>query len=623
MNEKVATLQRHPKNKSLSEAVQEDAPKFKAVSKNGINKRSTLIKAPGDEGQVGGIMEPTAEQLEKINQFTRRTVSAEEVCVLPTLSCNDLVDRDYDQFVKQCVKDFAAMEQPFSPVGKSFMVDHAYSVANAVGRIFDVGTKTINNAFFLTNDVYIPNTEKNSDFLEDVEFGVNWAVSVGVVLGKSECSVCGERFSSWGYWCINGHDKGLHYTKDAEEDSFGWPIPCEPSEKGAILCVRQFSDPRDFYELSQVFLGAQYYAALERDPEMDGILKAASAEGIPVIGLSEEQAKEIPFRHEPPKVTEARLAGLVSETEDGLVKWTDEQGFLWVYNPQEPEEGVMSLGRSSEHEDEDVENDKEASDGSEELDEHASGNDAAGDEQHAQPDSSGRKQHRSEDPGSEVGSVQPGSSGTLTASADEDDSEEEESDPDEVAGDGDESEDGGEEDEAEEDSESETVDAVAAARRAGLPSELISSVVGSGTATVESLFSAASAEIKALRKTITNLEAKGEIADKYVEELRADALSWYIKSRQAGEQRPVKTETFEKLLDRCGDDVELIKALRDEQKEAAHAKFPKSVRRSTFPGDPHEVERPRLFGADDRTEEEEVSETVDSAGDTKVRRIHG
>lgn len=596
---KTSLRTRHPKDKSLSESLDEE-PKKKGL----IDKKTTLVKAPGDDGEVGATMQPTSDQLAKINQFTRKAVSAEEVCVLPTLSCNDIEDRDDDRFTTECVKDFAELPQPFSPVGKSFMIDHAYKVENAVGRIFEVATQKIKNALFLTNEVYIPNTEKNKTFLEDVDYGINWAVSVGVVLGKSECSVCQEGFSSWGYWCITGHDKGLYYDpKNEETDGGGWPVPVAPETSGAVKCIQEFKDPKDFYELSQVFLGAQYYAALgEKSPEVAGMLKAASAAGIPTVGLSAEEAKEIPLRHEPPKVTEARLKGEIQETESGEVKWTDDQNIVWVYDPQEPEAGVKSLGRAV------TDKEQEEEDGEGQLDEHDSGNVEQGDEPESQPVEEDGDASGSGDSGSEDGSD--GSSGTG-----------EEGDPVEVSET--ESEDLEEEAESGEEETSGATDVSAIARKSGLPEDLVTSVIRSGTAGAETFFLACSREINSLRVEVDRLKPKAVLGDEYTKSLQAEAIDWYVKAHKEADNKPVATEMFERLLDRCGDDISLIREMIEEQKKYANAKFPAPVRRSSFPVDPHSVngspKRPHIV-TDSGGEE---NEDEDRSADTRASRRHG
>src|SRR4051794_7648233 len=177
-----------------------------AKGRKGIDKRVTTFKgdtnkdAAGDGG-TGAIdfapMAPTDEQLAKINEYTRSNKTAEDLVVFPTLSCNDLIDRDDERFVTDTVKGFAKLDAPLGPNGKSYMVGHDYTKL-PVGRIFDTSTTTVDlaalsgkapsgstagataadKATFLKNWVYVPKTTSNQPFIEGLDFGINWAVSV-------------------------------------------------------------------------------------------------------------------------------------------------------------------------------------------------------------------------------------------------------------------------------------------------------------------------------------------------------------------------------------------------------------------------------------------------------------
>jgi hypothetical protein len=603
----------HPQKVKLSEALAEDAERIKA-RKGLIDKTATIIKAPGtdSEAEVGGSFRPNDEQLARINEFTRTPKTADEVICFSTLSCNDIVDRDDDQFTTECVKDFSELEQPFSPVGKSFMVNHDYKIENAVGRIFGTDTKRVSGSLFLTNEVYLPNTERYAGFIEDLDFGINWAVSVGVMLGADECSLpwCKAPFSSYGWWCSNGHDKGLYYTEDAEEDSWGYPAPCDPKTKGAEKCVRLFKDPKDFYELSQVFLGAQYYAALEKDPGFASVMKSVSSGGVPIIGLGHDMAEKLPIPHFPQKVSEALKRFKPKEAEDGSLVWTDDQGLRWTFDPESPEDGVMSLGRAASDNEEGDDADGESGqldiDGS--GDDDSSGDGSSDTGANAGAGDGGSREASDQ---SSAGSEQPlgGESGAVALDADEDEEEsEEEEDTETVSEDSDDSEDSAD--------ESESVDEKAVVR-AAVKAKLPDAVRNAAADGLDALLSACAKHMQEQAQKVSALEPKAALGEQFITELRADAIAWYVKAHQEKDNAKVKTEAFEKLLDRAGDDAELLSEIIEEQKSAARAKFPK-VRRSSFPSDPNEKTKLSGFGSDDSDIEEYGGET-----DTKVRRLHG
>lgn len=588
---------KHPEGVSLSAALREDEDRQKAQRKAGIHKQATLIKAPetkAPEATSGGPMKPTKEQIARINKFTRTPKTEDEVVCFSTLSMNDMEDRDEDRFVTECVQEFAELPSPYSPVGKSYMLDHVYKVENAVGRIFGVGVEKVEGATFLTNEVFIPNTERYAGLIEDIDFGINWAVSVGVTLGKSSCSVCEGSFSSWGIWCVNGHDKGAYYLKDGETDSFGFPLPVDSRTKGAIKCIRNFSDPRDFYELSQVFLGAQYDAQIDK-----GVLALAKKAGVPTLGLSAAEAKTLPLRHEPDRLVKARQAGVkIVEGDDGVLTWKDADNFVWVFDPQEPKSGVLAMGKSN-----DSNNEEDTEDG-QELEQLLQGDD---DLHQVEPedapvaeagDGDGAEDRAALDGAERVGGERSPEGSVATSAAEEDDEDELEDDDEDAL-------------EAEDDNEEEdkmTRESVlASARKARLPQDAIQAAEkGSGTG-LDALLLAVSKRLRQTTKTAEGLKAKAALGDEYVEDLRKQALAMHIKAHQEG-STPVDVSLFEKTLERIGDDPELLKGFIDRDRAIAEQKFGKSVRRSSFPTDVHD--RP------------EVAQPAVDVSSTKVSRLH-
>lgn len=621
----VSEQRKHPKDKSLTDALAEDADAIKA-RKGLIDKTAVLVKTTEDgdpDAGTGESMRPTDDQLAVINTFTKKKVTADEVVAFPTLSCNDIPDRDDDQFSTKCVKEFAELPQPYSPTGKSFMLDHAYSVGNAVGRIFATDTKKVGGATYLTNEVYVPNTPQFQPIIEKIDFGISWAVSVGVMLGKDECSVCKEPFSSWGWWCRNGHDKGLWYDPNSDEtDAYGYPEPVAPDSKGAIKCIRIFSEPRDMYELSQVFLGAQYFAAIDKDPGFKALAKSVMDPKVPIVGLSREEVKslDLPIPHAPKKLVEARKAGWkITEADDGSFVWKDPQGLRWTFNPESPEDGVLSLGKATNNdseEEDDGEHEVPGGPGSGEGDE--------GDEVDApvaDAEAGVRRSGSGSDPGAADGEQQGGGSGALSQSADDEDEDEEDEDSEDSEDDEDDSSD--EEDAEDEDSENNGEEeksvskkaVLAAASKAKLPKSVIDAAEEASGNGLTALLLAASSEIEKLAGEAKSLQPKAALGDQFLTELRAEAIDAYVKNHTTKDDPKVSTEIFERLLDKCGDDVDLLKAMAEEQMTEARKKFPKA-RRSSFPSDPNEVTPlgKAAIGEDEGPDEE---------SDRRVKRIHG
>lgn len=592
----------------------------KDARKGVIDKQFTAMKAAGEDGdgEFGAIFTPTDEELVAINAFTRRPVTEDEVVCFSTMSCNDMIDRDLDRFTAECVEDFAKLEGALSPVGKSFMVSHDYSKL-PVGRIFDVGTKDVEGTKFLTNKVYMPKTESNQSYIENLEFGIYWAVSVGVMLEESACTVCqSPMVGNWFTFCIeNGHEKGLWYDPDSDEtDSWGWAEPVAEGTKGAVLCTRDLFSPKDFYELSQCFLGAQYDAELSKGA-MKGIIKAASKAKIPILNLSREEAKLVPFEHVSKEVREAHIAGYeVTAEDDGTVSWTDAHDLVWVFDPSESE--VQCLGTKSKDDDEDteeVESDGEGNEGTDDDEDAPGADDAlgveAGDGQSDQADGEGEPDAADADAEGEGLDTN-----TPDDDADDDEDDSESDDADDVsAADEDEEDDEDDDDEDDADEAKSVTDAkkatLAAAKKAGFPAEVVKAFQKAKGDGLDALLVVSADHIRSLAEKVSSLEPKAELGDSFLAAKRAEAIAWYVKAHQVGKDEAVSVVKFTKTLDRLGSDIELIDEAIEQQKDLAKAKFPASVRRSTAEKDHNTVE------------EAPAPLPISDKGTEKVRRAHG
>lgn len=574
---------------SLKDAV--SAAREQEKGQKGVRKQFTMLRTKDADSSAGsgaaydsGIARPTDEELAVINTMTRSPKTADEVVVFNTLSCNDLVDRDLDKFPTKTVKDFAALPAPYGSIGKSFMVGHDYSKL-PVGRIFDAGIKEVEGATFMTNKVYLPNTAQHKDFIENMDYGVYWAVSVGVMLDDVKCAVCDNHMSSWGGYCFAGHVKGLYYPEGDEGDPTGWDFaePVKETAKGAVQCIGLMDGAKDFFELSQVFLGAQFFAGLEKSPNMKGVMKAASAGGAPMVSLTAAEAESLPFQHVPEKVADAVERYDTQTAEDGQVTWVDGNGLVYVYDPETAE--VLCLGKSQDTtEDQDGEGDQPGASGEQQpLGEGVEGEPTGTDGDVRQPSEA--------DGGSDE-----------VASDQQDDSR---SDGPELEADA---------SSTTAETEDKTVSkasVLAALKAAGGPAALVTAAAEAEDNGLNAVLRSAVSHIDSLETEVKALKPKAALGDEYLKDLTVDAVTWYVKAHQT-EGKGVSTEAFEKILKACADNPELIKTLRDEQISLAQAKFPGAVRRSSFPSDPNE-----------RSEVKVLQESPDVDSDKRVRNLHG
>ena len=220
-----------------------------------MDNKITKAAAGGVASDAGSA---TAEELELINTYTRRTLTADEVYVFTVVLCDNDVDRDGERFT---VESLFALEKLF--VGKTGIFDHDPSAKKQTARIISCRVENVASRTTATGDeyfclkarAYLPRTEGNSELIAALDSGIVKEVSVGCAVGKILCSVCGEDIG------MCPHRKGETY--------------------GGKLCCGELTEPYDAYEWSFVAVPAQKNAgvtktAYGKEIDMEGIMKKLS-----------------------------------------------------------------------------------------------------------------------------------------------------------------------------------------------------------------------------------------------------------------------------------------------------------------------------------------------------------
>lgn len=174
---------------------------------------------------------PDAQQLAKINEQAKSPLKAEDVYAFSVRLCDDQPDRDHERFSTQALEELSKLF-----LGKTGVVDHAWSSEKQVARIFQTSVEYADGCAYLKAWAYILRSEKNEDVIREIEAGIKKEVSVGCAMGKSICSICGADYGS----CE--HQKGQRY--------------------GAEVCVAVLCDAVDAYEFSFVAVPAQKQAGV-------------------------------------------------------------------------------------------------------------------------------------------------------------------------------------------------------------------------------------------------------------------------------------------------------------------------------------------------------------------------
>lgn len=230
-----------------------------------------MIRKSGDVQPGPGGSVPDGEALEKINRFTRRNFTAEELYVFPVALCDNEVDRDGERFTRQALTKLAELF-----VGKTGIFDHSPQARNQTARIYDCGVETDGTRTTAAGEpyarlvarAYLPRTQANGKFIAELEAGIKKEVSVGCAVGSVTCSVCGADLK-------NGscrHVPGKSY--------------------GGVLCCAVLDDPTDAYEWSFVAVPAQKEAGVLKRFEPDaGVLGSLrGADGGVILTKAQTQA---------------------------------------------------------------------------------------------------------------------------------------------------------------------------------------------------------------------------------------------------------------------------------------------------------------------------------------------
>lgn len=206
--------------------------------------------------------------LEKINRFTRRPLTEEEVFVFSVILCDNDIDRDCERFSDEALE---ALRERF--IGKTGIFDHDPSSANQNARIFDTElitdegrtTKYGEPYKYLKAMAYMVRTDENKNLIAEIDGGIKKEVSISCSAARRICSVCGEVSPC-------SHIRGRVY--------------------GGKICHTILDDITDAYEWSFVAVPAQVNAGVTKRYGSEDTLKAP-AEAADITAADEELRRDI------------------------------------------------------------------------------------------------------------------------------------------------------------------------------------------------------------------------------------------------------------------------------------------------------------------------------------------
>ncbi|MDD6279145.1 MAG: hypothetical protein PUA81_05070 [Oscillospiraceae bacterium] len=179
------------------------------------------------------------EQLEKINKFTRRELTAEDVYIFPVVLCDNDIDRDCERF------SLAALEQLQKLfIGRTGIFDHDAKSSHQSARIFDteIVTDTSRSSkngepyTFLRAMVYMVRTDENKGLIAEIDGGIKKEVSISCSASERICSICGSDKTKSGCAHVKGSIYGgklCHTVLSGITDAYEWSFVAVPAQVNA------------------------------------------------------------------------------------------------------------------------------------------------------------------------------------------------------------------------------------------------------------------------------------------------------------------------------------------------------------------------------------------------------
>lgn len=219
----------------------------------------------------------SAEELEKINLYSRKKLSEQEVYTFSINLCDNDIDRDGECFSDEALETLAELF-----VGKTAVLDHMAKSSNQVARTYETQvleikgkTNSLGKPYkVLRAKAYMPRNEKNKAFIEEIEAGIKKEVSVSCSARKRTCSICGKQSRSLECGHLPGREYGgkkCYAVLDEISDAYEWSFVAVPAQKNAAV--------------------TKNYKKFKGEKMQDIIKSFAEAEAD--ISISGEQAKEL------------------------------------------------------------------------------------------------------------------------------------------------------------------------------------------------------------------------------------------------------------------------------------------------------------------------------------------
>lgn len=197
---------------------------------------------------------PGTEEMEvrlaQLNQFTRRTLTQEEVFLFDVRLCDNEIDRDGERFSLEALEQLKTLF-----VGKTGIFDHNPKGENQTARLYAAelvqDPERITAAgevyTFLKGHAYMVRTDANRDLIREIDGGIKKEVSISCAAASQTCSVCGSdrRNSPCSHRIGQRYgDKLCHVVLGDVTDAYEWSFVAVPARSEAVSPALPLGDGR-------------------------------------------------------------------------------------------------------------------------------------------------------------------------------------------------------------------------------------------------------------------------------------------------------------------------------------------------------------------------------------------
>ncbi|MDE6775986.1 MAG: hypothetical protein K2J37_06825, partial [Ruminococcus sp.] len=179
------------------------------------------------------------EILEKINKFTRREFSENELYTFSVILCDNEIDRDGERFSESALE---TLQKLF--IGRTGIFDHDASTSNQTARIYDTeivkdesrSTKNNEPYQYLKGYAYMIRTDNNKNLIAEIDGGIKKEVSISCTASRRICSICGRDRTKTSCGHVNGKsysNRICHTVLDGITDAYEWSFVAVPAQVNA------------------------------------------------------------------------------------------------------------------------------------------------------------------------------------------------------------------------------------------------------------------------------------------------------------------------------------------------------------------------------------------------------